>query len=534
MNALITSAAYVNPEMAAEFGLLPPAFLPLGTQRLYELQAQALAQADRIHLSLPEGFQIGPEDQRLLDSLLITVISVPEGLSLGGSIEFCLNRMDVDGALAILHGDTLMSRPAAFDLDHFSVGSARDGYRWAVASVDQGDRIVSVADDVAAPDVLSTSILEGFFTVSDARLLRSALADASGDFIQALDRYCREKVVRTERRLAWHDFGHLQTYFQARQTFASARAFNNLTIEDRVVTKFSRNDVKLEHEALWLDSVPWALKPYTARLLDHGPELGGYAYRTQYEFLPTLAELHVFGRLTANNWAAILHACAAFLDRCSEASDPLAPNDALVVLGRDKTLSRLAEYSRLAGVDLDRSFVLNGWTSPSLRQITDELVEIIALDDAPAASVMHGDFCFSNIMFDARSNSIRAIDPRGSIDGVTPSLLGDTRYDAAKFLHSAIGHYDLIISGRCRFSTDARDPYVVELAFSPQADDNALQALALAMSAGGVAFDRPSVLATMILLFLSMPPLHFEKPERAAAFIANAIRLYRNHFASRP
>lgn len=31
---LITSAAYVDPELAAEFGRLPPAFLPVGHGRL--------------------------------------------------------------------------------------------------------------------------------------------------------------------------------------------------------------------------------------------------------------------------------------------------------------------------------------------------------------------------------------------------------------------------------------------------------------------------------------------------------------------
>ena len=42
---LISSAAYVEPELEAEFGRLPPAFLPLGNRRLFVHQRMALGQS---------------------------------------------------------------------------------------------------------------------------------------------------------------------------------------------------------------------------------------------------------------------------------------------------------------------------------------------------------------------------------------------------------------------------------------------------------------------------------------------------------
>ncbi|MBC7168849.1 MAG: hypothetical protein H5U23_16020, partial [Phenylobacterium sp.] len=39
---LIMSGAAVGQELAAEFGPLPPSLLPVGVQRLYELQVAAL------------------------------------------------------------------------------------------------------------------------------------------------------------------------------------------------------------------------------------------------------------------------------------------------------------------------------------------------------------------------------------------------------------------------------------------------------------------------------------------------------------
>jgi len=80
---LIASAAYINQEMAAEFGLLPPAFLPLGNARLFRLQAALLRpMADRVVLSLPQSFRLASHDDYLLHELGITVVRVPDGLHL--------------------------------------------------------------------------------------------------------------------------------------------------------------------------------------------------------------------------------------------------------------------------------------------------------------------------------------------------------------------------------------------------------------------------------------------------------------------
>ena len=70
---------------------------------------------------------------------------------------------------------------------------------------------------------------------------------------------------------------------------------------------------------------------------------------------------------------------------------------------------------------------------------------------------MHGDFCFSNILYDFKSQSIKVIDPRGlSGDGKEQSIYGDLRYDVAKLAHSVIGKYDFIIAGRFSYSEESQ------------------------------------------------------------------------------
>ena len=64
---LITSAAYVSPDLVSEFGKLPPCMLPVQNRRLYEHQLRLFAswQAGTLVLSLPEGYVLSPFDARM-------------------------------------------------------------------------------------------------------------------------------------------------------------------------------------------------------------------------------------------------------------------------------------------------------------------------------------------------------------------------------------------------------------------------------------------------------------------------------------
>lgn len=65
---------------------------------------------------------------------------------------------------------------------------------------------------------------------------------------------------------------------------------------------------------------------------------------------------------------------------------------------------------------------------PSLRQIAQECIDAsLALPEIP--SVVHGDLCFSNVMYDSRSNSVKVIDPRGLNIQQELTIYGNQSYD---------------------------------------------------------------------------------------------------------
>ena len=66
--------------------------------------------------------------------------------------------------------------------------------------------------------------------------------------------------------------------------------------------------------------------------------------------------------------------------------------------------------------------------------------------------LIHGDLCFSNILYDVPNNQYRIIDPRGKWGD---SVFGDIKYDLAKLRHSIVGGYDSINNGL--FSINQKD-----------------------------------------------------------------------------
>jgi hypothetical protein len=154
--------------------------------------------------------------------------------------------------------------------------------------------------------------------------------------------------------------------------------------------------------------------------------------------------------------------------------------------------------------------------------MAERLAAMIPAGGDRRATVMHGDFCFSNILYDSRTRRVRVIDPRGLV-GEQASLYGDQRYDLAKLAHSIVGRYDQIIAGRYRVAVAGAD---YELSFEENPAQAWLQEGLGDLVVDGCSGLDPAVRAVMTGLFLSMLPLHADRPDRQRAFLANALRLF--------
>ncbi len=528
---LITSAAYISGEFVSEIGLLPPSFLPIGNRCLYEYQvtlAEQLGHSDDIYLSIPESFVLSDYEQRHIKQHQVQLIRVPEGLSLGESVLYCLNMTSLaDQPLRILHGDTLYrSLPTGEDL--LSVSPNTGFYQRAVVSTKSTEHMTTLNEKMA---VDGEEVISGYFAFSSRQALTQSLTRHRGHFIAALNDYGLNRPLTNVQAMDWYDFGHINSYFRSRASFTTERSFNALQINTRVVRKTSEHKEKVLGEAHWFQKLPGELQLFTPRLLEMHSTHSRAAYGLEYIYNLPLNDLFVFGRLTKEIWHSIFVSCEDFLHQCANAANhDVSLEKAQLDLGRlnalylPKTQARLKALHTDGFCDVHAPVVFNGKSCPSpmaLAELTGALIPPARTDDV---SIVHGDFCFSNILYDFRTCRIKVLDPRGLDSAGEPSLLGDSRYDLAKLYHSVCGLYDLIVAGRLIARRDTDDSL-----WLTDADSDQHQAINAAFEDVFFAHSKEkltAVRAITIHLFLSMLPLHNDRPDRQWSMLANAYRLY--------
>ncbi len=509
---LITSAAYTNPSLTSELGMLPPCMLPVQNRRLYMHQLALFENSgERIYMSLPASYQVTPHDREQLALRHVELIPVPDHLSLGQSVIYCLNTIGCFGEpLYLLHGDTLFGT-LPLKLDSYVVARAEDNYTWA--SVDAVDQ----------------TVYAGFFAFSSQSMLIKCITVQHNDFIAGVELYGTYHPMQSIVSDSWMDFGLVNTYYRSISNLTTQRVFNSMTIDRFSIKKSSRDINKMMAEANWIQSLPKGLLHYAPAIWDCGIKDGEGFYEMEYFYLSSLANLFVFCRHPQFVWHDILKACQTFIADAAQyrpetedgVLETAAHNDLLYL---PKTLKRLNQYAQQNGVSLDTPWIVNGVKTPSLRDIVIETGAMIDSNRPEFVSLMHGDFCFSNILYDFKSRSIKVIDPRGVDNEGAQSLYGDLRYDVAKLAHSVLGLYDFIIGGMYHYHENSVND--VSLEFDITDAIKSTQEYFKTLQFADYSIDQLSVYPIMIHLFLSMLPLHCDHEERQKAMLANALRLY--------
>ena len=504
---LITSANYVNYGLASEFGHIPPCMLPVQNRRLYEHQynlieslQHKLDSREKVYLSLPADYEVPYFDELNFDWLGINVIKISSKLSLLSSIMEALEYANESEPVRILFGDTLFAELPT-DLDVYLYDDSDDDYKWDYLD--------------------SHNVYSGYFAFSNAKELWSSLSyiyyNCNRDnFTDVINKYKLNGI----KALGWLDFGLQNTYYRSASKFTTQRSFNSLYIKRFSVKKCSKDFKKMQAEYNWFANIPTDMKHYAPAVLS----VCENGYEIEYFYLSSLSNLYVYGESSLNTWVNIINACCEYLT--SEYSH--SGNESVArtnnKLFTEKTRNRISKYANETGFDLNKPIKINNITVPSVNDIIDELDSHIEKDAVRYSSIMHGDFCFSNTLYDFKSQSVKVIDPRGvSADGKEITIYGDLRYDVAKLAHSIIGEYDFIMAGR--FDYKEESPYDISLNVYCNKNCRICKYfLDRILSLYNISAD--TIYSIMINLFLSMLPLHNDDPLRQKALFANALRLY--------
>lgn len=522
---LIMSAAYVGQELQTEFGRIPPSFLPLGNRRLFLHQIKLAPKQSRIYLTIPENYNVSRTDSKLLRHNNVEVIRIPENLSLGESLVSALNlsEHDFEEPLELLFGDTLFTELPK-GLNFASISKVKDNYHWAVTD-ESGSEWIHQHNDVYASfsQQNERKAINGYFKFSSPRKLLRCLAKSHWNFLEALNNYKKETDFKSQESSNWLDFGHVNTYYSSKANFTTQRAFNELQINSRWVEKSSHKEDKIAAEANWFASLPSSLREFTPQFLGSKSDNGKISYKLEYLHLTALNELFVFSELPNNTWQQILVQCITFLKACrKQKKTKETRSNELCELFERKTRQRLQLFCEERGYSLEKQWSYQGF-SISL----NDLIETSTLhlpDDNKCHSILHGDFCFSNILYDFRACKIKTIDPRGiTVDGEL-TLYGDFFYDIAKLSHSIIGLYDWIIAGYYEVNIEGN---TISFEIDHSSKYEGLQRFFIELMYDEFSLTIENILAMQIQLFLSMLPLHSDDNNRQDALFANAFRLFK-------
>jgi hypothetical protein len=146
--------------------------------------------------------------------------------------------------------------------------------------------------------------------------------------------------------------------------------------------------------------------------------------------------------------------------------------------------------------------------------------DVVKLAETAQTGVIHGDLCFSNILYDFRSAVCKFIDPRGSFG--TAGILGDPRYDVAKLYHSVYGLYDFMTNDLFHVKSDGAEGVTVDVRHRPLHR----QILERFERVFFPHYDRREILLITGLIFAGIPALHYDKPQRQVAMFAKALQIF--------
>lgn len=464
---VILSSQLVSSDLIAEFGQVVPCDLPLANKPLYHYQRQSLeAHCDIILVTLPTGYESTWVDQQILRCEI--------GLQLHEVISRVVDHLtessDQVEKVIFNFGDTIQD----IDSSENTIYTTQPPFRYpSWFSVDENQ------------------VFSGVFSSDLSRLKK--LVDNCPTTAMLLAALCQN--YRQRRAHNWFDFGSYSSFYFSRKRFQETRNFNSIQLnENSVLTKRSADIGKMFYEYYWLSQ-------YSEHLPAHCPTPKNFkilsneaSYDLEYFPLPTLSDLLVFGRHNAAWWVNVLDECQKLLQNLRFAVPESTGKGNFYYL-------KFAE--RRERIHAEEFFV-------SEKFIQRQGVIAKFLDEKDNKLVgSHGDLCFSNMLYDVRSRTIKLIDPRGYMerrDG--QSLKLPEYYDVFKIAHSIVGGYDKVI-------------------VNSNSEMIAYEFVGLMSEKFNVG--KKVLYAGLSHLFFTMLPLHSDDASRQRAFLSLSNRFYADY-----
>lgn len=440
-----------------------------------------------------------------------------------------IKQIQANESVLVVLGDTLIKDEVRdYDTSFAFIGRVEKTRRWCTVDVNENGVITEYYEknDFTPPKVKKA--LSGYYLLRNTedfkKSVNEAIRSKKTQISDALRIYGENNSIQAREVYQWYDFGNIDNLLDAKRKLIPSRYFNTISINatTNTITKSSFNTSKLIDESEWYKKIPDELKPLTPRVFNVTKNKNMLSLTQEYYGYPTLAELFLYSDLDKEAWVVIINRILEVHNEfCKHKGDCSTEN--LYDMYYTKTITRIKEAKNkpiLKQLLRYPRVTINGrnyFGYPIIEKGLRERINDLCSDKL--ISVIHGDLCFSNILFDYNNQIVKLIDPRGSF-GIK-GIFGDARYDIAKLRHSIGGLYDYIVAGMYNLKYSGNDlQYKI---FSNGIQRFASTVFDESIQRRGYKLEEISLIEG--LLFLSMIPLHDEDTERQVMFFIQGLKL---------
>lgn len=537
MNILIIpSAKIIEASLQEKFGKIPSIMIPLdGKMAIDYIYNQYEKYYDKVIISGYEEFE---KIEKIINNKKypkIKLYKLDKLKDIQYTVSFILKKLRTNNIknLSINFGDTFIENFNDFYLDKniYLYSETKEETRWTRFQ-EESKEIKIIQKDTQIINKIEKSFI-GFFNFNNINLLNNImLNDIKKDikeekFFESIKKFYENDIVELKMEKKWIDFGHLDNYYQA-QKIVATRCFNTIKIDNKkgILVKTSTEKEKFINEIRWYLKLPNGLQWLVPRVFEYSLDYENPYISMEFYSYGTLHDLYLYGNLSITKWKEIFDILLNIQKELRKYSLKLEKEEikeSLKKLYIGKTNERLEKLRKdnKFFYYFKNSFKINGIIYPPLDEFIKKLEEYCIKFDIlniKEFNIIHGDYFFANILYEPNSNIIRLIDPRGDFGG--HGIYGDPYYELAKLSHSIDGMYDFIVEDLFELKEKNKYDFDYKISFSKKHIEIKEEFYSRFSKK-----DIQKIKFIQSLLFLSMIPLHYDKPERQKVMLGTGIKL---------
>lgn len=516
---------------------LPKGLLPIGNKpSLYNMITDYVKQGLKDIILV-----VSPENQSIVKSFfnktfgLLNIKYIVQENPQGPLHAFSLCKDYITKPTLLLLGDTQCETNLDYSYDWLGYVNITDQShsRWCLIKTNAKEEIQELIDKPNfTPE--TNKVLIGLYNFRNPELLKEALSQEynkiRGEYqlSSMIEYYMKRNKMKAMLIKSWIDTGTLKDYNDALKKCLNGREFNAFHLDDLGVMEKRSEQEKLKSEIYWLKKISnnENLSPLIPKIYSYNTRKKPYSYKIDYVNSLSLAEYFLYYDIKDSNWVYIF---SNLIDVASLMWDKKAPRTAPDIkemskaMYLDKTIDRIAKWERK---DILKENVINcnGQKLFSFNKLLQPLKERInkLIETSPKYySILHGDICFSNVLYSPQTSTFKFVDPRGNFS--VDTIYGDNRYDIAKMRHCYHGLYDYITQGLYELKIESPNTFEYHLL-----TNSLINPLLFDEIIKRKGYDINDIELIEGLLFISMIPLHKEDKNAQIMFYLTGLKCLNN------